>query len=87
MTVPGWGVHTCHAECPCHRGGQPVPDFFVGPLPKRDNRAAPEVTPAHRAAVEAVRETLKSHGYTVVSMGHGSLRVGSATADEEALDV
>lgn len=20
-------MHTCHAECPCHNGGQPVPDF------------------------------------------------------------
>lgn len=21
-------VHTCHAECPCHTGGEPVPDFL-----------------------------------------------------------
>ena len=21
-------VHTCHAECPCHHGGQPRPDFL-----------------------------------------------------------
>jgi hypothetical protein len=24
-----WGsVHTCHAKCPCHAGGEPVPDFL-----------------------------------------------------------
>lgn len=21
------GVHSCHAECPCHRGAKPAPDF------------------------------------------------------------
>lgn len=20
--------HTCHADCPCHTGGQPTPDFI-----------------------------------------------------------
>lgn len=24
----GYGVHTCHADCPCHRGEQPLPDFI-----------------------------------------------------------
>lgn len=21
-------LHTCHAECPCHTGGEPTPDFL-----------------------------------------------------------
>lgn len=24
----GVGPHTCHAECPCHTGRQPAPDFI-----------------------------------------------------------
>lgn len=27
------GVHTCHAECPCHAGGEPTPDFVDTPGP------------------------------------------------------
>lgn len=26
----GEQVHTCHAECPCHTGGEPAPDFTPG---------------------------------------------------------
>jgi hypothetical protein len=22
-------IHTCHAECPCHTGGEPMPDFIA----------------------------------------------------------
>ncbi len=27
--APGDPVHTCHAECPCHTGGEPRQDFIA----------------------------------------------------------
>lgn len=54
---------------------------FVGPMPERENRAAPEATPAERAIAEAVRGALREHGFTVTCLGRGSLRTGSTVAD------
>lgn len=28
LRVTDWtGAHTCYADCPCHEGGEPAPDF------------------------------------------------------------
>lgn len=58
---------------------------FVGPMPDRDNRAAPEASPAQFAAAAAVKAVLREHGFTVVGAGHGSRRVGSTIADPSEL--
>jgi hypothetical protein len=50
---------------------------FAGPMPGRYNGAAPEATPAQRAAVEAVRAILAEHGFIVTLLGHGSRRTGT----------
>lgn len=50
---------------------------FAGPMPERYNRAAPEVTAAHREAVEAAQEVMRRHGFTITSTGHGSMRDGT----------
>jgi hypothetical protein len=50
---------------------------FLGPLPEKYNKAAPEVTEAHRAAVEAMQDVLREHGFTIGHTGHGSLRIGT----------
>lgn len=52
---------------------------FAGPVPERDNRAAPEVSAAQREAIEAVREVLVRHGFTLVRTGHGAKRLGTFT--------
>lgn len=64
---------------------------FAGPIPARYNRAAPEVSAAHREAVEAAQEVMRRHGFTIVHTGHGSLRTGThlpeptqAQRDDEA---
>lgn len=49
---------------------------FAGPMPA-DPTAAPEVEDARLAAVEAVAEALREHGFTIVRVGHGARRVGS----------
>jgi hypothetical protein len=51
---------------------------FAGPMPEKDNPAAPEVSQAHWAAVEALENAIREHGFTIVHIGHGSLRIGSA---------
>lgn len=48
---------------------------FLGFRPCDHNRAAPEVTPACRAAVEAARRVLEDAGYTIAHVGHGSRRI------------
>lgn len=50
---------------------------FAGPMPPRHNRGAPEVTVAHRAAVAALQQVLRAHGFIVSSTGHGSRRAGT----------
>lgn len=47
---------------------------FAGPVPERFNRAAPEVTPAHIAAVDAALDVLREHGFLVSHVSHGHLR-------------
>jgi hypothetical protein len=50
---------------------------FAGPIPERYNRAAPEVSAAHREAVEAAQEVMRRHGFLITNTGHGSLRTGT----------
>lgn len=50
---------------------------FAGPIPARYNRAGPEVSAAHREAVEAAQEVMRRHGFTITTTGHGSMRVGT----------
>ncbi len=33
-------AHTCHAECPCHTGGTPAPDFEAAVCPKCDGEGS-----------------------------------------------
>ena len=37
LEAPHDGVHTCHAECPCHAGGEPVPDFEESAVPTKSS--------------------------------------------------
>ena len=59
---------------------------FAGPMPERYNRAAPEVTAAHREAVEAAQGVMRRHGFTITSTGHGSLRTGTHLSDSSGQD-
>jgi hypothetical protein len=31
--MAGDDIHTCHPECPCHTGDEPIPDFTPGGEP------------------------------------------------------
>jgi len=55
---------------------------FAGPRPEVFNRAAPEVTDAHHAAVDAARAVLEEHGFSIAHCGHGSRRIDKPFAGD-----
>lgn len=51
-------VHTCHSQCPCHTGGEPMTDFLPVEsfLPLyRETYVLASITAAQREASEAAK--------------------------------